>query len=63
MIFDKQYGFSVILILLGFGLLQAGGDDNSFLAGGGVGTIAIGVFWLILRIVYEFKNPKPQSRK
>jgi len=63
MIFDKQYAFSIIVILLGFGLLQTGSDDNSFLIGAGVGTIAIGMFWILMRIFNEFKNPKSRTRK
>ena len=64
MIFDKQYAFAIIVIILGFGIMQTGGNDSdSFLVGAGVGTIAIGMFWLAFRLIQELKNPKSKSGK
>lgn len=59
---DKQYGFSIIVILLGFGLIQLDNDD-SFLVGAGFGTISIGIIWLALQIVRAIKNPKSKLKK
>lgn len=59
---DKQYGFAIIVILVGFGLLQVDRDDP-FLTGAGFGTIAVGVIWLALQIVLALKKPKPKSKK
>ena len=59
---DKQYGFSIIVILLGFGLIQIDSDD-SFLMGAGVGTISIGIIWLVLQIVRALKNPTSKLKK
>ena len=56
MILDKQYAFSVIIILLGFGIMQLGNGSDSFVIGAGAGTVAIGILWLIIRIVLEFKR-------
>ncbi len=56
MILDKQYAFSVIVILLGFGIMQLGGGTDSFVIGAGAGTVAIGILWLVVRIVLEFKK-------
>jgi len=52
---DKQYAFSVILIILGIGLSQYGGGDP-FYVGAGFGTVAIASVWLLIRIVKEFKK-------
>lgn len=57
---DKQYGFSIILILVGFGLLQMQGDDP-FLIGAGIGTIVIGMFWLVLQIIRALRKSKVQK--
>jgi len=54
---DKQYGFSIILIIVGFGLIQTG-NDVPFVVGSGVGTISIGVLWLIIQIIKAWKKPK-----
>lgn len=59
---DKQYGLSIIVILVGFGLIQLG-DDDSFFVGIGVGTISIGIFWLLLQIIRALKNPKSKLKK
>lgn len=52
---DKQYAFSVILILIGIGLSQYGGSDP-FFVGIGIGTASIASVWLVIRIIKEFKK-------
>ena len=53
---DKQFAFAVILILLGFGLTQAGGEDNPFLAGLGFGLVVMASVWIAVRIVREYRG-------
>lgn len=53
---DKQFAFAVILILLGFGLTQAGGEDEPFLAGLGFGLVVIASVWIAVRIVREYRG-------
>lgn len=53
---DKQFAFAVILILLGFGLTQAGGEDEPFLAGLGFGLVVIASVWIAVRIVREYRS-------
>ncbi len=52
---DKQYAFAVILIILGIGLSQTGGEDP-FYSGLGVGTMIMGTAWVAIRLVKEFKK-------
>ena len=52
---DKQFAFAVILIILGFGLTQAGGEDEPFLAGLGFGLVVIASVWIAVRIVREYR--------
>lgn len=61
LILDKQYAFSIIIILFGFGLMQI--KDENFLVGLGFGTVAIGVFWLVIQIIRTIKNPKTKLGK
>ena len=53
---DKQYAAAVILIIFGLGLTQMQGDDGSFLAGLGIGTIAIALVWIIRIIIRDLKR-------
>lgn len=53
---DKQFAFAVILILLGFGLSQAGSEDEPFLAGLGFGLVVIASVWIAVRIVREYRG-------
>ena len=53
---DKQFAFAVILILLGFGLTQAGGEGNPFLAGIGFGLVVMASVWIAVRIVREYRG-------
>jgi len=52
---DKQYALAVILIILGLGLNQSGSDD-SFFKGIGIGIIAMGTFWVLIRLIKELKK-------
>jgi hypothetical protein len=52
---DKQYAFAVILIILGVGLSQSGSSDY-FVTGLGVGIIAMGTFWVLIRLIKEIKR-------
>ncbi len=52
---DKQYAIAVILIILGLGLNQSGGD-NPFFSGLGIGVIAMGTFWVAIRLIKELKK-------
>lgn len=52
---DKQYAFAVILIIIGVGLSQSGTGD-SFFVGLGVGTVIMGSFWVLIRIIKEIKK-------
>jgi hypothetical protein len=52
---DKQYAFAVILIILGVGLSQSGSSD-SFVTGLGVGIIAMGTLWVLIRLIKEIKR-------
>jgi len=54
---DKQFAAAVVLIIFGFALTQIGQSDgdNAFLAGLGIGTIAIASFWIVLRIISDVK--------
>lgn len=55
---DKQFAAAVILIIFGFALTQMGdaGQSMPFLAGLGVGTIAIASFWIVMRIISDIKK-------
>ena len=59
---DKQYAFAVILIILGLGLNQSGSSD-SFYNGIGLGIIAMGVFWVIIRLIKELKKNDKTSQE
>ncbi len=52
---DKQYAFAVILIILGLGLNQSG-SSNPFYSGLGIGIIAMGTFWVLIRLIKEMKK-------
>ncbi len=52
---DKQYAFAVILIILGLGLNQSGSDD-AFSSGLGIGIVAMGTFWVLIRLIKELKK-------
>ncbi len=52
---DKQYAFAVILIILGLGLNQSG-SSNPFYSGLGIGIIAMGTFWVLIRLIKELKK-------
>jgi hypothetical protein len=52
---DKQYAFAVILIILGLGLNQSG-SSNVFYSGLGIGIVAMGTFWVLIRLIKELKK-------
>ena len=52
---DKQYAIAVILIILGLGLNQSGAS-NPFYSGLGIGIIAMGTFWVLIRLIKEMKK-------
>ena len=52
---DKQYAFAVILIILGLGLNQSG-SSNPFFSGLGIGIVAMGTFWVLIRLIKEMKK-------
>ena len=52
---DIQYALAVILIILGLGLTQSG-SDNSFYSGLGIGIVAMGTFWVLIRLIKELKK-------
>jgi hypothetical protein len=54
-IVDKQYAFAVILIILGLGLNQSG-SSNPFYSGIGIGIVAMGTFWVLIRLIKELKK-------
>lgn len=59
---DKQYGFAVILIIIGVGLSQSGSNDT-FYVGLGVGTMIMGSLWVLIRIVKEIKKTKRSNNE
>ncbi len=52
---DIQYALAVILIILGLGLNQSG-SSNVFFSGLGIGIIAMGTFWVLIRLIKELKK-------
>ncbi len=52
---DIQYALAVILIILGLGLNQSG-SSNMFFSGLGIGIIAMGTFWVLIRLIKELKK-------
>ena len=52
---DIQYALAVILIILGLGLSQSGGS-NPFYSGLGIGIVAMGSFWVFIRLIKELKK-------
>ena len=52
---DKQYAIAVILIILGLGLNQSGSSDP-FYSGLGIGIVAMGTFWVLIRLIKELKK-------
>ena len=52
---DKQYAVAVILIILGLGLNHSG-SSNPFYSGLGIGIIAMGTFWVLIRLIKELKK-------
>ena len=55
---DRQYAFAVILIIFGVGLNQSGSLADSFSSGLSIGIIAIGMFWVLIRLFKEIKKNK-----
>ena len=48
---------AVILILVGLGLTQIeGGDETSFLQGLGVGTVVISIVWIVWIIIKDIRR-------
>jgi len=54
-IVDIQYALAVILIILGLGLNQSG-SSNMFFSGLGIGIVAMGTFWVLIRLIKELKK-------
>jgi len=52
---DIQYALAVILIILGLGLTQSG-SSNVFFSGLGIGIVAMGTFWVLIRLIKELKK-------
>jgi len=52
---DIQYALAVILIILGLGLNQSG-SSNVFFSGLGIGIVAMGTFWVLIRLIKELKK-------
>ena len=52
---SKQDMFAVLLLLLGVGLTQLQPSQPHYV-GAGVGTIAVGAAWLIIRIIRDYKK-------
>jgi len=52
---DKQYAFAVILIIFGLGISQSGSSDP-FASGLGIGMVAMGSFWVLIRLIKELKK-------
>lgn len=52
---DKQFAVAVILMILGFGLMQAGPED-AFVSGLGAGTVAIAGLWIAVRIAKDVRR-------
>jgi len=57
---DIQYAIAVILIILGLGLNQSG-SSNPFYSGLGIGIIAMGTFWVLIRLIKELKKKQSSS--
>jgi len=55
---DRQFAFAVILLILGLGLTQIRQDGDPFLAGLGVGTMAMAAIWIVIRIARDLKKPR-----
>lgn len=56
---DRQYAMAVILIIIGIGLTQMGGnDDASFLLGLGIGTVIMAIVWIVKIIIRDIKRRK-----
>ncbi len=52
---DIQYALAVILIILGIVLNQSG-SSNPFYSGLGIGIIAMGTLWVLIRLIKELKK-------
>ncbi len=52
---NRQEMFAAILLLLGVGLTQLQPSQPHYI-GAGVGTIAVGAAWLIIRIIRDYKK-------
>ena len=52
---DKQFGFAVILIILGFGINLSDQSDD-FSNGISVGLIIMGTLWVVIRLHKEIKK-------
>jgi hypothetical protein len=52
---NRQEMFAVILLLLGVGLTQLQPSQPHYV-GAGVGTIAVGAAWLVIRIIRDYKK-------
>ena len=54
---DKQYAAAVILILVGFGMIQLDdGSESSFLLGFGIGTVIMALVWIVRIIIRDMKR-------
>ncbi len=58
---DKQYAIAVILIILGLGLNQSG-SSNPFYSGLGIGIVAMGTFWVLIRLIKELKKKSETTK-
>jgi len=58
---DIQYALAVILIILGLGLNQSG-SSNPFYSGLGIGIIAMGTFWVLIRLIKELKKKSEPTK-
>ncbi len=52
---DKQYAFAAILIIYGLGISQSGSSDP-IASGLGIGMVAMGSFWVLIRLIKEIKK-------
>jgi hypothetical protein len=52
---SKHDMFAAILLLLGVGLTQLQPSQPHYI-GAGIGTIAVGAAWLVIRIIRDYKK-------
>ncbi len=53
---DMQFGIATIVIILGLGLITLDGAENEFFVGAGWGTVAMGCFWVAIRVYKSYKK-------